>query len=270
MCVQATAASCPGVAEGNYVAGAGNYCRGAAHRKWWEFAQSLYALRMMGLLSPDKVALGVGSGHEQAIFYLTSHMKHVTATDVYDHGGWGNREGAKAFMDEPWAYANSEYPRDKLDVMYMDGTALDFPDASYDVVFCFSSIEHFYTVMGGFHAAATRSILEMARVTKVGGAVVIATEVILNGQQHWDKVGNVLYMRDYFHPHEIESVLVKPAAEAGLELVEPIDWTISDATLSHTITFADEACHDRRPHLVLRNDMDVFWTSISLAFTKVR
>jgi SAM-dependent methyltransferase len=243
-------------------------CMSKVVRKYWEFAQGVYALEVLGVLNSDNTALGIGSGHEEILFYMASRLRHVTAVDLYDRGGWRHREGNESMIVRPWEFARFPYPRDRLTAKHMDATALSFPDNHFDIVFSFSALEHFYSFSipnGGFLAAAARAVREMARVLRPGGVAIIVTEIILNGKGHYDWIGNVFPMRNFFHPHEIEQFIVKPAAEAGMFLVEDIDWCISNRTLAHSVPLG--RCRDDRPHLVLRGE-GVVWTSISLVFRK--
>lgn len=59
----------------------------------------------------------------------------------------------------------------------MNGTQLEFPSDSFDVVFSFSSIEHF---AGENYSGPLKSLKEMERVLKPGGIAVVTTEYIIN------------------------------------------------------------------------------------------
>ena len=61
----------------------------------------------------------------------------------------------------------------------MNGTQLEFPSDSFDVVFSFSSIEHFG---GENYSGALKSLKEMERVLKPGGIAVVTTEYIINNK----------------------------------------------------------------------------------------
>jgi SAM-dependent methyltransferase len=287
-------------------------CMRTSVRKYWEFSQGVYALEELGLLHNGSNALGVGSGHEHIVFYLATLLGHVTATDLYDMpGGWHGREGDPSMLTAPEQYIAHILPahtwRERLTMLAMDGTRLQFPDASFDVVFSFSAIEHFYYLWPwpwpwsraqqpplnnangntnangkrttGFLPAATDSVVEMARVLRPGGALVLATEVILNGRPHFDWLGGVVPMRNFFLPEDLQTYIIEPAAAAGLHLVEPIDWTVSDRTLQHVVqsTHNSEQCRAARPHFLLQEGglgagaaggLGPVWTSISLAFQK--
>ena len=114
-----------------------------------------------------------------------------------------------------------------------------------------SSIEHF-----GGHEAAARSMQEMARVTKPGGVVAVATEYLL--------------LEEYSHPEyftrsEVSGYLIN--ATPNLRLVGDVCWdTLPDEYLIDSIVFPGGIERHRR-HVVL-NDGSVQWISILLFFSK--
>jgi hypothetical protein len=70
-----------------------------------------------------------------------------------------------------------------------------------------------------------------------------------------------------FDEAELNSVL----ASKDWELVEPLDLTISEATLDGTLDFAEVAADvtagrewTRYPHIVLRHDLGATWTSVHI------
>jgi hypothetical protein len=58
------------------------------HRKAWEFAMGVLAMKRFNKLNDKCTAIGIGSGRE-VLFYLANHLKHVYATDIYDQKKWG-------------------------------------------------------------------------------------------------------------------------------------------------------------------------------------
>jgi SAM-dependent methyltransferase len=225
------------------------HMREQIHRKAWEWAQGLYALQHLGLLREDATAIGVGVGIEQIMFYLTNHIQMVYATDIYGEGGFVNETAYADMLASPERYVRIPFRRDHLTVMYMDGCSLEFPDNHFDFAFSFSSIEHF-----GGHEAAAQSVKEMGRVVKPGGAVVITTEVILNGVPH----------NEFFLPEELDRYLVQAS---GLRLIEDIDYTISPLTLKHPVDFGHPSCRTAIPH-VLCKSTNMYWTSVCLVMEK--
>jgi SAM-dependent methyltransferase len=222
---------------------------GIYHRKAWEWAQGLYALDQLGLLHEDATALGVGTGTEQIVFYLANRIQQVTATDIYGQGSFAGNTAQTGMLVSPEKYAKIPFRRDHLSVTYMDGTDLEYPDAHFDFAFSFSSIEHF-----GSHRAASQAVREMGRVIKPGGAVIITTEVILNGTRHLE----------YYRPSELVEVLVN---ESGLFLLEDIDFSLSDLTLAHPVDFSHPGRNGVKFHVICQLG-GVYWTSVCLVLLK--
>jgi SAM-dependent methyltransferase len=120
-------------------------------RKVWEMAMLALFLEETGRLGEQTEALAVGAGDERIVFWLANRLGRVVATDIYGEGGFAGREGSD-----------------------MDGRDLRVPDASFDVVFSLSSIEHF-----GSPADIARSAAEIGRVLRPGGHAFIVTECLV-------------------------------------------------------------------------------------------
>ncbi len=225
-----------------------SFGRERQHRKHWEFGWAIKGLRALGCLTPDAVALGVGAGHEHPMYYLANVIGKVYATDIYGVGDFVETDSSAEMLIHPEKHAPFPYREDHLMVQYMDGCDLKYPDASFDIVFSFSSIEHF-----GGHKAASRSMQEMARVLKPGGVLVLATELVLNELPH----------PEFFLSDEVYSFLVKPS---GLQLVEDIDFTISPSLLADPVDLATEYL-SKFPCIVCKAGKHLF-TSILLFLRK--
>ena len=218
------------------------------HRKEWEFAQAVYGLRKLGCLSPDAAALGLGSGTEPIIFFLAGRLRTVVATDLYA-GDFSGHEADPRMLRDPEAFAPFSYHRERLHVRRMDATDIDYASDSFDIVFAFSSFEHF-----GSRRAQRRCLAEVRRVLRPRGVAVLTTEIILNA---WGRHG------DYFRRGELLDELIP---ESGLCLVGgPFDFTTSRATLDGLVRLPHEI--DRRPHLVLRR-WRTYFTSCALFLEK--
>ena len=203
------------------------------HRKEWEFAQGVYGLRKLRCLSPDAVALGLGAGTEPIIFFLAGRLRRVVATDLYA-GEFSEHEADPRMLRDPEAFAPFSYHRDRLEVRRMDATAIDYAPESFDLVFSFSSFEHF-----GSRRAQRACLAEIHRVLRPGGVAVLTTEVILNA---WGRHG------DYFRRTELLDALIP---DAGFRLAGgDFHFATSRATLEGLVRLPREV--DRRPHLVLR------------------
>ncbi len=98
-----------------------------------------------------------------------------------------------------------------------------FKDASLDFTYSLSSIEHFgdEPTVGAGPAASVR---EQARVLKRGGIVFMAVDTIITGQHQVPGNG--------YTPAQLQTAIFGPAEAAGLQLVEPVYWGISPATIA--------------------------------------
>jgi SAM-dependent methyltransferase len=154
-----------------------------------------------------------------------------------------------------------------LTVLRMDGTRLEFPSDSFDIVFSFSSIEHFG---GANHSGALKSLKEMERVLKPGGIAIVATEYIINNKDPPD-VTNQFYNERTIYSHLIDRLDI-------MKLIEPVDLKISPKTLETGIIDASDAVHwdtsrvdddfkRVNPYIVIKLG-NMLVTSIMLVFQK--
>lgn len=210
------------------------------HRKAWEYGMCLMGLHQLEAVHPRASALAVAAGYERPFYYFTNHIEKVVATDLYENP---DHEGNPAILEDPSKFAFFPYHKERLTVLRMNALKLDFANDSFDFTFCLSSIEHY-----GSRENSAQGVREMYRVTKPGGIVCIATELILNRTTH----------PEYFTLAEFEAVVLSstPMKLVGGELdlriavslVEnPLDLEIDDLSVS--------------PHIVLKSG-DVIFTSI--------
>lgn len=255
------------------------------HRKYWEWAMLALYLQEVGAVTEGAAALGVAAGSEPPLFWLANRVERVVATDIYGEGSFAGREAAATMLTDPAAFSPFPYREDHLEVRHMDALELDFDAASFDIVFCLSSIEHF----GGPRSAA-RAAREMARVLRPGGHLVITTECLL-GNHPLDsplvqfgirlatlgrRCGNVTptsRVLDVFTEKEIRGYLIARLAAEGLELVQPLDLRISRESFENVIEFGDRNTLSSRtgrlfPHIVLKSGPGSPWTSVFLGFHK--
>jgi SAM-dependent methyltransferase len=233
---------------------------GGIHRKEWEWAMGIIAMRRLGMLNEKSIALGVGSGKEPVLFCLSNIIKHVYATDIYEGKSW--TEAPSDFPENPKKYCASRYNEKALTVLRMDGTKLEFQPDYFDIVFSFSSIEHFG---GRNHSGALSALKEIERVLKPGGIAVITTELIINGKND----------SEFFNAETIYSDLIGQLAQ--LQLVEPLDLTITPRTLDTVLDYFPTALmwdglnddyKRTHPHILLRRK-NLLWTSVILVFRKI-
>jgi SAM-dependent methyltransferase len=200
--------------------------QGFIHRKDWEWAIGLVAMKRYGKINESSAAVGVGSGIEPIPFYLANKISRVYATDLYEDDESWKQAAPSEFLKDPKKYSPFPYREDALTVLRMDGAKLDFPDESFDIAFSFSSIEHFG---GKNHSGALKAMREIERVLKPGGIAVIATEYILNDKEH----------PEFFNKRTIHSDLIDRLDK--LKLVEPLDLRITTNTLDTVIDYNSEA-----------------------------
>lgn len=204
----------------------------AMHRKSYEFTQLLFGLDRLGCLREDVSVVSVGAGHECVLYWLANRVARVVATDTYD-GVWQTnmaREGDSAVLTAPEDYAPFPYRKERLAFMRMDGRRIDFPDASFDVAYSLSSIEHFGGVEG-----ARAAVDEMARVVKPGGLLAIATEYILSGPAY----------HEGFFPGQVREIFGRPR----LELVQPIDERVYERYAFRPVDLQKN--RHQTPHMVI-------------------
>lgn len=228
---------------------------GEIYRKGWEWTHCLYGLSKLGAITPDTRALGVGAGREPVIFWLADHVREVVATDLYGNETWSMNNGAEApagILEDATKYCPRVINTDCIRFENADGTNLPYPDKSFDVCWSLSSIEHF-----GGHEAARLAMQEMARVTRSGGIVCVATEhLILPDQVH----------PEYFTREQIERFLI--GATNDLELVDGITWELPPHEyLVDQICVNSDGVHRLRRHVIL-NDGHHQWTSFMLFMRK--
>jgi SAM-dependent methyltransferase len=234
--------------------------QGFLHRKDWEWALGIVAMRRFDKLTKKSTAIGIGSGTEPIPFYLANNINHVYATDLYDAKDWKNYAPSD-FPENPKKYAPFPYNEDALTVLRMNGTKLEFPSENFDIAFSFSSIEHFG---GKNHSGALRSLREIERVLKRGGIAVIATEYIINNKEH----------HEFFNRRTIYSDLINKLEK--LQLVEPLDLRLTTNTLDTVIElFSVDANWDnideeyKKTHpLILIRARNILFTSVMLVFQK--
>ena len=220
------------------------------HRKAYELAQTIFGLQRLGKLTADTTVLSVGAGHEPILYWLANHTHRVAATDLYE-GEWQAkfaREGDPGVLADPSTFAPFPYRREGLSFLRMDGAHLGFVDASFDVVYSLSSIEHFGGVDG-----ARGSVAEMARVLKPGGILALATEWCVRGTAG----GEV------FSPDQVRRIIDHPR----LRLVQPIDDRVWDRYETPPVDLRVDRFQS--PHMLLKHDEAIF-TSVFVFLEKLK
>ena len=200
------------------------------HRKQWEFAMILLALRRRGALRPDAVGLSMGAGKERLLYAVAHNVRRVVATDLYDPG----TEWDKARTADPDRYIKEDkpFPVDdaKLEGLRMDMRSLDFEDATFD--FCYSScaIEH----IGG-REDFRKHLSEAHRVLKPGGVYALTTEL------HWGPETIEHPHNYYFSPGYLRDLV----AESDFAADPEIDARIAHHRINYPLPPSlDRLCFD--------------------------
>ncbi|MFN2607044.1 MAG: class I SAM-dependent methyltransferase [Acidimicrobiales bacterium] len=193
---------------------------GGEHRKDWEVAMAVRALRAWGAVHQGADILGVAAGAEDTAFHLTTSVARVFVTDRYlDPGPWRPLAPLSMLVD-PAEAAPAPFAPDRLVAQHMDARRLRYPDESFDGVFSSGSIEHF----GSLEAVAAAAY-EMGRVLKPGGVLALSTELWLGGPRGRGWSNRTLL----FSADDLERYIV---AASGLEPVDELAVSASAPTLA--------------------------------------
>ena len=251
-------------------------------RKVWEFAMLALFLEQTGRMGEQTQALAIGAGDERIVFWLANRLGRVVATDIYGEGEFAGREAAPSMLEDPAAHAPFPYRQDRLEVRWMDARRLEFPDASFDVVFSLSSFEHF-----GGPGDVVAAARELGRVLRPGGHAFVVTECFV--ERHPLNAAPVdlavklatfgskrkraglrtrAVVVEVFTPRELERLIVRPS---GLELMQPLDLTLPESSRVNVTRTDANGLHpesgDYWPHVILRAGHSLF-TSVALPLRK--
>ncbi|KFI23337.1 class I SAM-dependent methyltransferase [Nitrosococcus oceani] len=143
-------------------------------RKWWEWNYIAECAELLGYLSEDNKALGLGVGKEPLIFFFARHCQKVLATDLYSSDTrWTHARVAstnKIFDSSPISFQ-----RERVQIESADMRSVPASDASYNFIWSTSSIEHVPTLKD-----LVKIFNECARILKVGGHAILTTEFCLS------------------------------------------------------------------------------------------
>jgi FkbM family methyltransferase len=242
---------------------------GREHRKHWEAAMAVLALREGGALRPDAQVLFVGPGREATLFWLTNHVGRVWALDVSDPETPTPSEASTIPAGPGPEWPGPWNPR-RLVVQQMDACELAYEDDMFDAIIFSGSM----TPVGSLERVE-RAMGEAWRVLKPGGTLSIATDFLLNGE---NADQGTMFTRE-----SMASVLV---GERDWAPLVPMDFTMSETTRQTEVDYEairleresdvvvdGEARLDGQdeasvyPYCVLRVGPDLF-TSVHLALRK--
>lgn len=252
------------------------------HRKGWEFAMAALFLRDVGRLDAGAHVLDVAAGSEEMLFWLANRAERVVGIDIYGRGGFAAHEAKASMLENPAAFAPYDYPAERLEVRDMDARRLDFPDASFDAVVSFSSIEHF-----GAPADIAQAAREIGRVLKPGGHAFLVTELFLQtspldsgavqfavrlatlGRLCAGATPRRRVVGEAFTPRTLRRDVIEPS---GLELMQPIDFSRSPASsetvqVLHRDGSVTSTTGEPFPHITMRT-LRSTWTSLALPLVK--
>lgn len=248
-------------------------------RKVWEFALCALFLEDVGALHEDARVLAVGAGDERLVFWLANHVGEVVATDIYGDGEFAEAEAGASMLTAPASHAPFPYREERLTVRWMDMRRLAFDDGAFDAVISLSSIEHLHAPRD--RRAAAR---EIGRVVRRGGHAFIATDLLVRhhlldtapvdlakrlgtlGRRcceatPWRRAG-------LEQPFTAREVMRRVVGASGLELMQPLDRSLSRASWRNVATMDDDGVPlpgegSFWPHIVLRHRRSCF-TSVGL------
>ena len=229
------------------------YPQGFEHRKVWEYAHVLNTLDTWNALDGATIC-SIGSGHEEPAYYISNRARWIFLTDIYGNGDFQEAVAPSSMLVNPDQFARCPHNRKRMVVQHMSGTDLRFEDGTFDVVYSFSSIEHF-----GAFEDAVKAMSEVSRVLRPGGIAAITTECIVNDADHLECPGLILFHRS--------RLLELCYSQPDLKLVGDIDFDLSEATLKLVTPLEQIMKQQVFPEVLIEYAGRVF-TSVCLFFTK--
>ena len=228
-----------------------DYPRGREHRKSWEYQQIIRGATQLRVLGEHSDVLIFPAGHERTAYELSNRARTVFAGDVY-----GSVQGNSAICDpiliDTGVYERQRYRATRLFARHMDARFLRFEAATFDLAVCpaFSSFPRSEELGGNL-------LLEFERVLRPGGILVLCVEFVVNGAGHGYAEAEL---------YDADSLGKMLRCTASLELVEPIQETVSHTTLATAmplVTAREEGQRgqSRFPHIVLEADGRQFTTA---------
>ena len=184
----------------------------SASRKLWEWGMGLRVLREFGFLERSKTAIGLGTGYEPFAFVLSRYVNHVMRTDYIDKGNpfmnnyadkvRGTDSGVVEFLPP-----GMESEPERIRFLDLDATNMhQIDDCSVDIVYSFSSIEHFGDRINHPPHGAIECMRESERVLRPGGICIGATELLLNKEMDSQFFRDEDFTREMINSHSMQPV----------------------------------------------------------------
>ncbi len=230
-------------------------------RKNWEWAMGYKALKDYGYLTPEKRAIGIGAGHERLIYVLSNHLQLVLATDLYGKTKFSRGEASPSMMSSPEIFFDSPFRKDHLLIASMDGCDLTFGDNSFDILFSFSSLEHF-----GSDERIRQCMKNAYRIMKPGGIFVLAVDYIYHANIKLPRILRPWKAGEFFTEHEVKKLVLDVAP---FRLKEEINFRVDrtkEENIFNTITKKYPG-PDIHPHIYLKF-FGWYFTSLMLVLFK--
>ncbi|MDO9707547.1 class I SAM-dependent methyltransferase [Paracraurococcus lichenis] len=212
------------------------------HRKVWEFAFVVAALRKAGLLRPGLRALGFGVGQEPIPAFLARQGISVLATDAPPEAiagqGWestGQHATGLAPLRRPSLVPNPEFDR-LVRFTSCDMNAIPPELEGFDLCWSSCAFEHLGSIEHGL-----RFVEESLRTLKPGGLAVHTTEFNLSSDAETFEEANLCL----FRRHDLEALLER-LAQAG-HRPWPLNLHPGDAPMDEHVDLPPYAL----PHLKL-------------------
>lgn len=182
------------------------------HRKYWEWGMGYKLLSELGYLDRGKVAIGLGTGYEPFAFILSNHLEKVIRTDYIDESNPFKDAYAEKINVRPGEYPpflpkGISYDETRLEFINLDATDMrQLKDESVDIVYSFSSIEHFGNRRENPPHGAIRCMQESQRILKKKGICFGATEYQLTDGLHPEFFRHEDFIREIVESHSMQPV----------------------------------------------------------------